>query len=154
MKEVSHAVILCAFIFLCLYSVNGMAFSEGLLSRLDVLLQESIKCKYHKQNYERSFCERIIPTGLKSNMKQAFKTTAVSFHQQSNVVLVKKAGKVITGGNLNQILQKRLLKELQILQMKIAHQFWKNIKNLSKTWKEEEIRNGKILVERTTSKKN
>lgn len=106
------------------------------------------------QNYERSFCERIIPTGLKSNMKQAFQITAVSFHQQTNVVLVKKAGKVITEGNLNQILQERLLKELQILQMKIAHQFWKNIKKLSKTWKEEEIRNGKILVERTTSKKN
>ena len=51
-------------IFLVIYSVNGMFFSGGLLSRLDLLFQKPIRYNHHKQNYERSLFEGIIPTGI------------------------------------------------------------------------------------------
>ena len=47
-----------------------MVFSGGLLSGLDLLLQKSIRFNHHKQNYERSLFEGIIPTGLKINKNE------------------------------------------------------------------------------------
>ena len=49
-----------------------MVFSGGLLSGLDLLLQKSIRFNHHKQNYERSLFEGIIPTGLKINENERF----------------------------------------------------------------------------------
>ena len=69
-------------IFLVTYSVNGMIFSGGLLPQLDLLLQKSIRYNHHKQNYERSLFEGIIPTGLKINKKPAFQPISGNFHQQ------------------------------------------------------------------------
>ena len=74
-------------IFLVIYSVNGMVFSGGLLSRLDLLLQKSIRYNHHKQNYERSLFEGIIPTGLKINKKPTFQPISGNFYQQWNTVL-------------------------------------------------------------------
>ena len=74
-------------IFLVIYSVNGMVFSGGLLSRLDLLLQKSIRYNHHKQNYERSLFEGIIPTGLKINKKLEFQPISGNFYQQWNTVL-------------------------------------------------------------------
>ena len=49
-----------------------MAFSGGLLSRMNLLLKNSIRYNHHKQNYERSLFEGIIPKGLKINNKPGF----------------------------------------------------------------------------------
>ena len=51
-------------IFLVIYSVNGMVFSGGLVSRLGLLLQKSVRYNHHKQNYERCIFEGIIPARL------------------------------------------------------------------------------------------
>ena len=56
-----------------------MAFSGGLLSRFDLLLQKSVRYNHHKQNYERSLFEGIIPTGLKINKKPAFQPISGNF---------------------------------------------------------------------------
>ena len=61
-------------------------FSWGLLSRLDLLLQISIRNNLYKINYE-SLSERIIWTGLKINKKPAFQQISDNFHQQWNTVL-------------------------------------------------------------------
>ena len=61
-----------------------MVFSGGLLSRLDLLLQKSIRYNHHKQNYEGRVFEGIIPAGLK---KTAFQPISSNFYQQWNTVL-------------------------------------------------------------------
>ena len=52
-------------IIFIIVSVNGMVFSGGLLSRLDILLQKFTPYNRHQKNYEQSLLEGIIPTGLK-----------------------------------------------------------------------------------------
>ena len=63
-----------------------MVFSGGLLTRLDLLLQKSIRYNHHKQNYERSLFEEIIPTGLKINKKPAFQPISGNFYQWNTVL--------------------------------------------------------------------
>ena len=50
-------------------------------------MQKSIRYNYHKQNYERSLFEGIIPTGLKINKKSAFQPISGNFYQQWETVL-------------------------------------------------------------------
>ena len=64
-----------------------MVFSGGLLSQLDFLLQMFVRCNHHKQNYERSLFEGIIPTWLKIKKKTAFELISGNFYQQWNLVL-------------------------------------------------------------------
>ena len=64
-----------------------MAFSGGLLSRFDFLLRKSVRYNHHKQNYEGSLFEGIIPKGLKINKKPAFQPISGNFYQQWNIVL-------------------------------------------------------------------
>ena len=64
-----------------------MVFSGTFLSRLDLLLQKSIRYNHHKQNYERSLLEGIIATGLKINKKPAFQPISGNFYQHWNIVL-------------------------------------------------------------------
>ena len=40
------------------FSVNGMVFSGGMLSRLDILFQNSIRYNHQKENNERSLYQQ------------------------------------------------------------------------------------------------
>ena len=75
-----------------------MVFSGGLLSGLDLLLQKSIRFNHHKQNYERSLFEGIIPTGLKINENERSNQYRVisTYNGTQFYTTRKKAGKVIT----------------------------------------------------------
>ena len=42
------------------------------ISQLDILLQKSLRYKYHMENYIPSLEEKVIPSGLKMNKKPAF----------------------------------------------------------------------------------
>ena len=46
-------------IFLVIYSVNGMVFSVRLFSRLDLLLQKSVRYNHHKQNMKEVFLKEL-----------------------------------------------------------------------------------------------
>ena len=76
-----------------------MLFSGGILSSLDVLFQKSIRYNHHKNNYERSLLEGIIPTSLKLNERPALETVAdnVLFDTEKKLVklLLEESKKVI-----------------------------------------------------------
>ena len=77
------------------FSVNGMVFSGGILSHLDILFQKSIWYNYHKANYERSLLERIIPMRLKINKQPAFEPVSENFLFQWNNVLFDAEKKLV-----------------------------------------------------------
>ena len=93
MKEVYRLINLFVIIT---FSVNGMVFSGGILSRLDILyggilFQKSILFNHHKVNYERNLLEGIIPT-------DAFEPVPDNFLFQWNNVLFdaeKKLAKLL-----------------------------------------------------------
>ena len=60
-------------------SVNGMFFSGGFLSRLDILLQKFTQYNHHQKNYERNLLEGIVPAGLKLKKRPAFQPILAYF---------------------------------------------------------------------------
>ena len=45
--------------------INGIVFSGGLFSQLDILLQRFTQYNHQQKNHERSLQEETVPTGLK-----------------------------------------------------------------------------------------
>ena len=76
-------------------SVNGMVFSGGSLSRLDILLQKFTRCNHHQKNYEQNFVEGIVPTGLKLKKGSAFHPVSADFDLNWNNVLYDAEKKLV-----------------------------------------------------------
>ena len=86
---------LITLIVLITVSVNGMVFSGGLLLRLDIFLQKFTRYNHHQKNYERSFLEGIVPTGLKLKKCPAFHQVSADFDLNWNNVLYDAEKKLV-----------------------------------------------------------
>ena len=54
-----------------IYVLNEMVVRNGWLSETDMLFQNSIPYRHHKENYSRSHQEGITPVGLRLKKKSA-----------------------------------------------------------------------------------
>ena len=66
--------------------VNGMVLSERSTTHLDHLLQKSLRCQHHKENYIQSI-QGIIPNGLQLNKKPAFEPVSSDFNDKRRTTL-------------------------------------------------------------------
>ena len=66
-------------LYIILTLVNRMVIQDGGMSLLDRLLQKSLRCKHHRENYIQSLEEKVIPSGLKINEKPAFAQISEDF---------------------------------------------------------------------------
>ena len=57
-KNIKHMYRLINLVIIITFSVNGMVFSGRMLSRLDILFQNSIRYNHQKENYERSLYQQ------------------------------------------------------------------------------------------------
>ena len=74
-------------LYIILTLVNRMVIQDGGMSLLDRLLQKSLRCKHHRENYIQSLEEKVIPSGLKINKKPAFAPILEDFMINSKNVL-------------------------------------------------------------------
>ena len=56
-------------------------------SHLDVLFQKSLRYNHHKENYQISLRDGIIPSGLRIKKEPAFVPVTEDFHSEWNSVL-------------------------------------------------------------------
>ena len=68
------------------YFDNGMKLNDGYTTKLDHLLQKSIRYKHHYENYKESLELDLIPAGLKIKKLPAF---TPNFYSEWNQVLHK-----------------------------------------------------------------
>ena len=66
--------------------VKGMVLSDG-NSQLDYLFQKSLRYNHHRENYETSLRDGIIPPGLRIKKEPAFVPITDDFHNQWQSVL-------------------------------------------------------------------
>ena len=75
--------------------VQRMVIENDGLSHLDLLLQKSLRYKYHKENYLYSLEHGIIPSGLKINKKPAFTPVSNYFTEKWNNILRSAEEKLV-----------------------------------------------------------
>ena len=72
MHIITSVIYVLHIIIVVTHSADGMVLQDGALSHLDLLIQKSMCCKHHKENYIKSLEEGIKPLGLQINKKPAF----------------------------------------------------------------------------------
>ena len=72
MHTITSVIYVLHIIIVVPHSADGMVLQDGALSHLDLLIQKSMCCKHHKENYIKSLEEGITPLGLQINKKPAF----------------------------------------------------------------------------------
>ena len=68
---------------------NGMKLNEGYTTKLDHLLQKSIRYKHHYENYKESLELDLIPAGLKIKKLPAITPVTTNFYSEWNKILHK-----------------------------------------------------------------
>ena len=71
------------------YFDNGMKLNDGYTTKLDHLLQKSIRYKHHYENYKESLELDLIPAGLKIKTLPAITPITPNFYSKWNEVLQK-----------------------------------------------------------------
>ena len=63
MKDYPVIISSIVYLYIVLNLLNQMSVEAGSLSYLKILLQETLQCKHHKQNYLLIIAEGLTPTG-------------------------------------------------------------------------------------------
>ena len=71
------------------YFDNRMKLNEGYTTKLDHLLQKSIRYKHHYANYKESLGLDLIPAGLKIKKLPAITPVTTNFYSEWNEILHK-----------------------------------------------------------------
>ena len=64
-------------------------------SHLDVLFQKSLRYNHHKENYQISLSDGIIPSGLRIKKELAFVPVTEDFHSEWNSVLFEAEKRLV-----------------------------------------------------------
>ena len=90
-KNKMKACPLITLVILVLHNVlplaNGIVLHRETLSRLDLMIQKSLRYKHHRLNYIQSLGEGIILSGLKIKKKPAFQSVSEDFEVKWNSIL-------------------------------------------------------------------
>ena len=95
MKDYRVIISSIVYLYIVLNLVNRMGVEDGSLSHLGILLQKTLRSKYHKQNYLRNIEEGLTPTGLKLQKKPAFVPISEDFSIKWNRVLSDAEEKLV-----------------------------------------------------------
>ena len=77
------------------YFDNGMKLNDGYTTKLDHLLQKSIRYKHHYENYKESLEFNLIPAGLKIKKLPVIAPVTSSFYSEWNEVLHKAENELV-----------------------------------------------------------
>ena len=78
----------------CISLIKGMVLSVG-DSHLDVLFQKSLRYNHHKENYQISLRDGIIPSGLRIKKEPAFVPVTEDSHSEWNSVLFEAKKRLV-----------------------------------------------------------
>ena len=129
--------------------VQRMAVENDALSHLDLLLQQSLRYKHHKENYLYSLEHGIIPSGLKINRKPAFVPVSNDFTNKWNNILRSAEEKLVNlllseSDNVIDNLQSKIKGSMAVIQKRALRIWKKNIKIIKKSLLVNRIKSGKL----------